>query len=84
MDILTINLDSKSNVPQYIQLYNFIKVEIQGGRLEANSKLPSKRKLSKHLGVSQNTIEAAYEQLKAEGYIISIPRRDILFQNFKE
>lgn len=75
MDILTINLDSKSNVPQYIQLYNFIKVEIQGGKLEANSKLPSKRKLSKHLGVSQNTIEAAYEQLKAEGYIISIPKK---------
>ncbi|MBD7913570.1 PLP-dependent aminotransferase family protein [Clostridium sp. Sa3CUN1] len=75
MDILTINLNSKSNVPQYIQLYNFIKEEIQVGRLEANSKLPSKRKLSKHLGVSQNTIEAAYEQLKAEGYIISIPKK---------
>ena len=75
MDILTTNLNSKSNVPQYIQLYNFIKEEIQVGRLEANSKLPSKRKLSKHLGVSQNTIEAAYEQLKAEGYIISIPKK---------
>ena len=75
MDILTINLNSKSNVPQYIQIYNFIKEEIQVGRLESNSKLPSKRKLSKHLGVSQNTIEAAYEQLKAEGYIISIPKK---------
>ena len=75
MDILTINLNVNSNVPLYIQLYDFLKEEIQAGRLEASSKLPSKRKLSKHLDISQNTIESAYEQLKAEGYIVSIPKK---------
>ena len=75
MDILTINLNNNSNIPLYIQLYNFIKNEIQKGNIINNSKLPSKRKLSSYLEISQNTVEAAYEQLSAEGYIISIPRK---------
>lgn len=75
MEFININLDQNSRVPLYIQLYDFIKKEIQSGRLESNSKLPSKRKLSKHLEISQNTIESAYEQLITEGYIISKPKR---------
>lgn len=75
MDILTINLDSNSNIPLYIQIYNFIKNEIQVGNMAANSKLPSKRKLSKHLEISQNTVESAYDQLITEGYIVSLPRK---------
>ena len=75
MDFLTINLNSSSNIPLYIQLYNFIKHEIQMGNMKANSKLPSKRKLSRFLAISQNTVEAAYEQLITEGYIISLPRK---------
>lgn len=75
MEFININLDINSSVPLYMQLYNFIKREIQSGRLESNSKLPSKRKLSKHLEISQNTIESAYEQLITEGYIISKPKK---------
>lgn len=75
MDILTINLNSNSNIPLYIQLYKFIKHEIQMGNMKSNSKLPSKRKLSHYLAISQNTVEAAYEQLMTEGYIISFPRK---------
>ena len=67
MDILTINLNSNSNIPLYIQLYKFIKHEIQMGNMKSNSKLPSKRKLSHYLAISQNTVEAAYEQLMTEG-----------------
>lgn len=75
MEFININLDPNSSVPLYIQLYSFIKKEIQSGRLESNSKLPSKRKLSKYLEISQNTVESAYEQLITEGYIISIPKK---------
>jgi transcriptional regulator len=45
------------------------------GNMKSNSKLPSKRKLSHYLAISQNTVEAAYEQLMTEGYIISFPRK---------
>lgn len=75
MDIVNINLDINSSVPLYIQIYEFIKSEIQKGNLKANIKLTSKRKLSAYLGISQNTVEAAYAQLVAEGYITAIEKR---------
>ncbi|GAB6169488.1 PLP-dependent aminotransferase family protein [Clostridium carnis] len=75
MDILTITLNNNSKIPLYEQIYNFIKAEIQKGNIESNCKLPSKRKLAKYLQISLNTVEAAYEQLVAEGYIISKPKK---------
>ncbi|RZT21652.1 PLP-dependent aminotransferase family protein [Fictibacillus sp. BK138] len=72
---ITPSLDTHSNKPLYIQLYHFIKQEVQNGNLAQKTKLPSKRKLAKHLNLSQNTIESAYSQLVAEGYIESIPRK---------
>lgn len=75
MNGITVNLKTNIGIPLYKQLYEYIKLEIQSGNLEANIKLPSKRKLSKYLQVSQITIETAYEQLMAEGYIRSEPKR---------
>lgn len=75
MEIVNINLDTNSSIPLYIQIYEFFKAEIQKGNLKANTKLTSKRKLSVALGISQNTVEAAYAQLIAEGYITAIEKR---------
>ncbi|MEK3907790.1 MocR-like pyridoxine biosynthesis transcription factor PdxR [Oceanobacillus sp. FSL W7-1309] len=75
MDMLSCHLNRTSDVPLYEQLYIFIKTEIIDGRLEYGSKLPSKRKLAEFLKVSQNTVETAYEQLVAEGYVDGIPRK---------
>ncbi|MHA6252505.1 MocR-like pyridoxine biosynthesis transcription factor PdxR [Oceanobacillus sp. CAU 1775] len=75
MEILTCNLDRKSEIPLYEQLYTFIKTEIMESRIAYGTKLPSKRKLSKFLLISQNTIEQAYDQLVAEGYIEGVPRK---------
>ncbi|MFJ7889262.1 PLP-dependent aminotransferase family protein [Lysinibacillus xylanilyticus] len=72
---LTPKLDLQSEVPLYVQLYNFIKQEMNTGNLKPYTKLPSKRKLAKYLQVSKNTVESAYEQLVAEGYIEGIPRK---------
>ncbi|MGG2106552.1 PLP-dependent aminotransferase family protein [Lysinibacillus pakistanensis] len=63
--------------PLYLQLYKFIKNEIQVGNIRANSKLPSQRNLAKHLNISRNTVDAAYQQLIAEGYVISKERDGI-------
>lgn len=75
MDMLLCNLNRSSDMPLYEQLYHYIKKEIIEGRLEYGTKLPSKRKLAEFLKISQNTVEAAYEQLAAEGYIESRPRK---------
>ncbi|MFY4774165.1 PLP-dependent aminotransferase family protein [Metabacillus sp. RGM 3146] len=70
---LTIHFDNKS--PLYFQLYKKIKRDILSGNIPAGVKLPSKRKMASALSVSMNTIEAGYQQLEAEGYIQSVPRK---------
>lgn len=73
MNDLTIPLQSESKEPLYQQIYNYIKTEVQEGRLPAGQKLPSTRALSAHLHVSRSTVDLSYEQLLSEGYIESIP-----------
>lgn len=75
MNELTINLKSDSKTPLYEQIYEYIKEDIQSGRIPYGEKLPSTRALSKYLEVSRSTVELAYEQLLSEGYIESEPYR---------
>ncbi|WP_318505776.1 PLP-dependent aminotransferase family protein [Bacillus sp. T3] len=74
---LTPFLDKKLPEPLYSQLYNWIKKEIEEGRLLTGTKLPSIRQLTNHLKVSRNTVEAAYQQLQSEGYLESVPKSGI-------
>ncbi|QDJ12708.1 GntR family transcriptional regulator [Mergibacter septicus] len=67
-------LDKELPIPLYLQIYQQIKQDIDHGRLKLATKLPSKRKLADFLAVSQTTIETAYAQLQAEGYIESRSR----------
>lgn len=75
MNELTINLKTDSKIPLYEQIYEYIKGDIQSGRIPYGEKLPSTRALSKHLEVSRSTVELSYEQLLSEGYIESEPYR---------
>ncbi|PKG21587.1 MocR-like pyridoxine biosynthesis transcription factor PdxR [Niallia nealsonii] len=74
---ITPGLEYKSNKPLYMQLADYIKQEILAGKIKSQEKLPSKRRLSNHLGLSLNTIQSAYDQLKAEGFIESRPRKGL-------
>ncbi len=74
MDI-TPFLNRSGSEPLYQQLYTFFKRSIHSGHIKPGTKLPSKRMLSKHLNVSLTTVEHAYEQLAAEGYLLSKPRK---------
>ena len=71
--MLTFNLDSNSKTPLYEQLYYRIRNELETGGIKSGEKLPSKRELASHLKVSVVTVETAYSQLAAEGYITSRP-----------
>ena len=70
---LTISLKPKGKTPLYEQIYNYIKHDIQNGRIKAREKLPSSRALSAYLEVSRSTVDLAYEQLLSEGYLESVP-----------
>ncbi|MFA6308951.1 MAG: PLP-dependent aminotransferase family protein [Clostridia bacterium] len=74
MNMITIRLNQYSSEPIYEQLYGYIKSEITAGNYTFNTKLPSKRQLSAHLQCSQNTVQNAYHQLVAEGYVVSKPK----------
>ncbi len=58
----------------YMQIYSDIRRDILFGRLTEGQKLPSKRALAEQLRVSLITVENAYAQLIAEGYIRAVER----------
>ncbi len=67
-------LDSNSPVPLFKQLYNQLRENILSGSLPADSRLPSVRDMANNLAISRNTVDGAYQELFAEGYIYSKPR----------
>ena len=72
--MLTYDLERRGDLPRYDYLYRCIKGDILSGRLAAGEKLPSKRALAAHLGTAVVTVENAYAQLLAEGYLTSRER----------
>jgi GntR family transcriptional regulator / MocR family aminotransferase len=71
---LTPKLDPNGHEALYMQLYRYIRDEIMAGAIPSNARMPSIRLLAAHLGVSRTPIALAYEQLLAEGYLLSKPR----------
>ncbi len=69
--MLTYELKKSPGVPLYEALYRCIRGDILSGALAAGEKLPSKRALAQNLEVSKITVETAYSQLLAEGFISS-------------
>src|SRR5215813_13784839 len=63
-----ISINPAAPVPLYRQLYDEFRAAILAGRLKAGNKLPPTRELANELGISRNTVMAAYEQLLSEGY----------------
>ena len=59
---------------KYIEIYNNYKELILSGQLKEGDKMPSVRKVAELLEVSKTTIENAYFELQADGYIISTPK----------
>ena len=78
--MLTFALDPALDAPLYEQLYTQIRRDIASGALKAGEKLPSKRALAAHLKVSMSTVEGAYGQLLAEGYLRSEAKRGYFVQ----
>ena len=84
MDFLLISLDKNEPKPLYEQLYQQIKEAIIEKKLDYKTKLPSKRQLADFLNISQTTVELAYGQLLAEGYIASKPRVGFFVEAIEE
>lgn len=67
--------------PLYLYIYNCIKEDILSGKLKPDVKLPSKRTFASNSGLSTITIQNAYDQLVAEGYVYTEPKRGYYISN---
>ena len=74
MRTLTPNLSDRRPEPLYQQLFLYIRDAILDRQIPPGEKLPSLRSLARSLGLSLTTVQQAYEQLLAEGYISSRPQ----------
>jgi GntR family transcriptional regulator/MocR family aminotransferase len=70
---LLVRLDRASTEPLHRQLERGLRAAIRDGRLAPDANLPSTRALAGQLGVSRGIVVEAYEQLVAEGYLVSRP-----------
>lgn len=64
-----LTLDRTDTVPLAEQIYRCFREAVRAGHLKAGTRLPSTRRLAVSLKVARNTVNTAYELLKAEGVI---------------
>lgn len=70
--MIAIALDPNASLPLYRQLYEGLRRKVLAGNLVPGQRVPSTRTLSRHLGISRNTVAQSYAQLLSEGYFQTI------------
>lgn len=68
-------LDYQDSRSLYQQVKDSLRRMMLTGLLEPDEKLPSVRSLATQLAINPNTIQRAYAELEAEGYIYSVAGR---------
>ena len=68
-----ITINYRDGRPIYEQVKEQLRVLVVSGSLPFGEKLPSVRELASSLAINPNTIQRAYRELEAEGYIVSVP-----------
>ena len=72
-----ISLDYRSGQPLYLQVVEGYKRLILSGVISENERLPSVRELASILAINPNTIQRAYRELEALGYVGSSPGKGV-------
>lgn len=67
-----IRLDENSRIPKYQQIVNSIIEDIESSSLLVGDKIPSINEISEEHYLSRDTVEKAYNQLKAKKIILSV------------
>lgn len=79
-----VHLDYRDTRPIYAQIVDGYRTQITAGILEAGEKLPSVRELAVQLSINPNTIQRAYRQLEAEGWIATMPGKGCFVSGLPE
>lgn len=75
-----IHLDYRDARPIYLQIKDALAGQILSGILRQGDRLPSVRELAAEMAINPNTIQRAYRELEAEGYIASVPGKGSFVQ----
>lgn len=71
-------LSENAAISLQMRLRETISGAIWSGRFAPGDKLPSTRALAQHLKIARITVSAAYQELVADGYLVSAPRSGYL------
>ncbi|MBQ1399227.1 MAG: PLP-dependent aminotransferase family protein [Lachnospiraceae bacterium] len=82
--MLTYPMEDRGNETKTDYLVRRIHDDISSFRLTANERMPSKRELAEHLGISKITVERAYEILVAEGYLYAKERSGYFVRDIEQ
>src|SRR5919106_1248794 len=69
--VTSLDVDERSAIPLYRQIHGRIAAAVLDGRLAPGARLPSARSLAAQLSIARGTVEAAYQLLTGEGYIVT-------------
>jgi GntR family transcriptional regulator/MocR family aminotransferase len=72
---MLIELSEDGGRPIFINLASSILREIERGRLKPGDALPGTRVLAKSLKLHRNTVDAAYQELTMQGWLVAEPSR---------
>ena len=79
-----VHLDYRDVRPIYTQIADGFRNQITAGVLRADEKLPSVRELAAELSINPNTIQRAYRQLEALGWIATVPGKGCFVSGLPE
>src|SRR5689334_124261 len=68
-----IELDARTKIPIYRQLYDWFRLAIITGQIRPGQRIASTRNLATELKISRIPVSNAYDQLIAEGYLETFP-----------
>lgn len=66
-------MDYRDVRPIYEQIKDNLRQQIFSGVLRQGDRLPSVRDLAAEIAINPNTIQRAYRELEAEGFLYSVP-----------
>jgi len=79
-----VHLDYRDARPIYAQIVDGFRDQIIDGVLQVGDKLPSVRELASQLTINPNTIQRAYRELEAQGWIATIPGKGCFVQGIPQ
>jgi len=71
--MIEFRLDTRSNVPPYLQLVEQVRQALRMGLLESGDQLPTVRDVAESIAINPNTVLKAYRELEHERLVEGRP-----------